>query len=75
MGSLIAHKTFFHVLHSKLDNKWHIKQDNAENTIIAYDSKEEAIREAMNIAETTVGIPRQVIVHKANGTFGMVQHC
>jgi len=55
-------KTFFHVLYSHQDEKWHVKEDSGESLAIR-DCKAEAIQEAMELAEAIRGIEREVVVH------------
>ncbi len=43
--------TFFHVLHSKQDDKWHVKEGNG-GTISAYPSKDDAIEKSHRIGRS-----------------------
>lgn len=65
-------KKFFHVLRSKQDEKWHVKEDNG-GTIDAFYQKNDAVAKAMELAEAAKAPSRCVIVHKTNGSFDTVK--
>ncbi len=71
-GAFETYAKFFHVLHSKQDNKWHIKEGNG-GTIASYPSKEEAIKKATELAESEKSQRKQLIIHKTNGAFEAIK--
>lgn len=62
----------FHVLHSKHDGKWHIKEGSG-GTIDAFASKDEAIAKATKLAVAAADLRKQVIIHKTNGAFEAIK--
>lgn len=57
---------FFHVTHSKNDNKWHVKEVKGQN-YETFDSKEKAIEQAEKHAKN---VERwHVVVHRDDGKF------
>ncbi len=67
-------ETFYHVLHSKQDGRWHLKAGNEAGSVASYPSKEAAIEEATRLAQLLKNQKRHVIVHKTNGAFEDVKH-
>jgi RNase P/RNase MRP subunit POP5 len=58
-------------LYSKQDNTWQVKKDD-RGVVTVHNAKEEAIKKAIELAEDLKGQSREVVVHKANGTFGEI---
>lgn len=58
---------FYHVIYSKADNKWHLKEVNS-NDMLIYDTKEAAVDRAIELAQDVKGEARHIVIHKEDGT-------
>lgn len=66
-------KIFFHVMYSRKDGAWHIKEGDGD-TITSFASKDEAINKATELAQNTKAYTqRHIIIHKTNGVHESVK--
>lgn len=66
-------KIFFHVMYSRKDGEWHIKEGDGD-TITSFISKDEAINKATELAQNIKDYAhRHIIIHKINGVHEAVK--
>jgi len=63
----MSNRTIYHVVYDSSDEKWKVKLQGATRASAAFDTKQEAIDRARELAKNNE--PSQVIVHKKDGTF------
>lgn len=63
-----ARSRFFHVTHSRDDDKWRIKEVHGGEEFI-HNTKEEAINKAKELANKT---DCHVVIHRDDGTFEII---
>jgi len=71
-GAFESYAKLYHVLHSKQDDQWHVKEGNG-GTIISCVTKEEAVKKATELAEAEKTQRKQIIIHKTNGAFEAIK--
>ncbi len=67
MTTVETHGKFYHVIYSKNDKKWHVKEVNS-NDVIVYNTKEAAIQKAVELVQDIKGEARHIVIHKEDGT-------